>query len=79
MYRQKNTEYGSGRKKTTRQAEEKMEGLQRRGPEGERVEWRGGRGQSLMENTSEEQRPHMNMEAAAKEQEQEKKNTVNTK
>ena len=39
-----------------------------RKPEAERIEWRGGWGQSLIEKTSEEQRPHMNMGAAAEEE-----------
>lgn len=67
--RQKDTGYGSGGKEATRQAKEKVEGSHRRRPEGERIEWRGGWGQSLVEKTSEEQRPHMNMGAAAEEEE----------
>ena len=46
----------------------KVEGLHRRRPEGERIEGRGCWGPGLVEKTSEEQRPHMNMGAAAEEE-----------
>ena len=69
--RQKDAGYGSGGKKATWQTKEKVEGPHWRRPEGERIEWRGGWGQSPVEKTSEEQRPHMNMGAAAEEEEEE--------
>ena len=46
-------------------------GLHRRRPEGERIEGRGCWGPGLVEKTSEEQRPHINMGAAAEEEEEE--------
>ena len=46
-----------------------MEGLHRRRPEGERIEGRGCWGPGHVEKTSEEQRPHINMGAAAEEEE----------
>ena len=52
------------------QTKEKVEGLHRRRPEGERIEGRGYWGPGLVEKTNEEQRPHMNMGAAAEEKEE---------
>ena len=46
-----------------------MQGLHRKRPEGERIHGRGCWGSVLVEKTNEEQRPHMNMGAAAEEKE----------